>query len=37
LIHITHNDAMPGAWLTFAAAIGLISTVVAGRMKRAPA
>ncbi len=37
LIHITHNDAMPGAWLTFAAAIGLVSTVVAGRMKRAPA
>jgi MFS family permease len=34
LIHITHNDAMPGAWLTFAAAIGLISTVAAGRMRR---
>jgi hypothetical protein len=33
LIHLTGNSAMPGAWLTFAAAIGLIATVVAGRMK----
>jgi len=37
LIHVTGAPAMPGAWLTFAAAVGLISTVVAGRMKRSQA
>jgi MFS family permease len=33
LIHATGNSAMPGAWLTFAAAVGLVSTAVAGRMR----
>jgi hypothetical protein len=32
LIHITGNGAMPGAWLSFAGAMGLIATLVLQRV-----
>ena len=35
LIHWTGDKAMPGAWLSLAAALGLIATLVSGRMKGA--
>ncbi len=31
LIHVTENSAMPGAWLSFAAACGLAAALFAGR------
>ncbi|MDR3429281.1 MULTISPECIES: MFS transporter [Silvimonas] len=34
LIHATGNKAMPGLWLTFAAASGLIATLILSRMGR---
>ena len=34
LIHWTGDKAMPGAWLSLAAALGLGATLVSGRMKR---
>jgi MFS family permease len=35
LIELTHNKAMPGVWLSVAAVMGLLATVLAGRLKRA--
>ncbi|GAB7125616.1 MFS transporter [Silvimonas sp. JCM 19000] len=40
LIHVTGNKAMPGVWLSFAAACGLVATLVlwkTGRLERSPA
>ena len=37
LIHWTGDKAMPGAWLSLAAALGLGATLVSGRMTRAGA
>ena len=34
LIHQTHDKAMPGAWLSLAAALGFVATLVSGRLKR---
>ncbi len=34
LIHVTGDKAMPGAWLSLAAALGLIATLASGRLKR---
>jgi MHS family citrate/tricarballylate:H+ symporter-like MFS transporter len=34
LIHLTSNRAMPGAWLSLAAALGLAATLLAGRLTR---
>ena len=34
LIHWTGDKAMPGAWLSLAAALGLGATLVSGRLKR---
>jgi MFS family permease len=34
LIHQTHDKAMPGAWLSLAAALGLVATLVSSRLKR---
>jgi MFS transporter, MHS family, citrate/tricarballylate:H+ symporter len=31
LIHITHNQAMPGAWMSFAALVGLVAALVGVR------
>ncbi len=36
LIHATHNNAMPGAWLSFAAACGLVAAFIT-RRQNAPA
>ena len=35
LIGLTGNKAVPGLWLAFAAAVGLLATVADGRMRRA--
>ncbi len=35
LIHVTHNRAMPGAWVSFAAICGLVATMGARRDGRA--
>jgi hypothetical protein len=35
LIHSTGNRAMPGAWLSIAAAIALFSAWISGRVGRA--
>ena len=37
LIHWTGDKAMPGAWLSLAAALGLMATLASGRLKRAEA
>jgi MHS family citrate/tricarballylate:H+ symporter-like MFS transporter len=34
LIHLTSNRAMPGAWLSMAAVLGLAATLLASRLKR---
>ena len=34
LIHVTDNKAMPGVWLSFAAALGLVAAVLAERTGR---
>ncbi len=36
LIHLTGNRAMPGAWLSLAAVVGLLATLAASRLKRQP-
>ena len=36
LIHWTGDRAMPGAWLSLAAALGLGATLASGRLKRQP-
>jgi hypothetical protein len=33
LIHITNNKAMPGAWMSAAALIGLVAALLAGRRR----
>ena len=33
LIHVTGDKAMPGAWLSLAAALGLAATLISGRLK----
>jgi MFS family permease len=36
LIHQTGDRAMPGAWLSLAAVLGLVATLASGRLKREP-